>query len=82
MDARCTALEPSGAYLESMHCINNVFETLENENELFSIFDSSQAPFYEADTQKHGIFQDDFVHYTREANEWVAEQIFSAYQSK
>ena len=67
-------VDPSGEQTRSMHFINSVFEELEKENDNISIFDASKAPMYD-DSRCNGIFELDAVHYTPEANLWVAKEI-------
>lgn len=77
---RCLDLDPSGASLENMHYINQVFEELEAENENISIFDVRKCPHYIPNERGNGVFIEDVVHYTPETNLWVAEEIFKNYR--
>ncbi len=76
---RAMDLDPSGRWLESMHCIDSVFRRLAAENENISIFDVRNAPYYEPDTPENGIFLSDAVHFTPEMNRWVAQTVLEQY---
>ncbi len=78
---RAMNMDLSGEYLKSMDCINQVFEDLAKAEQNISIFDARNAPFYVSDTKEHGIFMEDLVHYTPEANWWVANCILDHYKS-
>ena len=79
---RMTEMDPSGAALCHMHKINGVFERLSAHYEGASIFDAATIPWYVPDVRTNGIFIDDAVHYTPEANRYVAEKILKEYASK
>ncbi len=76
---RCLDLDPTGTSLESMQYINSVFEDMEREYENMKIFDVRRAPFYVPGVRGNGIFIKDVVHYTPEANAWVASEILRNY---
>ena len=65
-----------GLSLISMGYINNVFRVLAEEYENIEIFDSAKIPGYTLVTENRGIFVEDNVHFTADANKWVAKQIF------
>ena len=68
-------IDNSGEKCKSMHFINSVFNELENENKNVSVFDCSNAPFYNPTLKNKGLFIEDMVHYTPQTNIWVASQI-------
>ncbi len=76
---RANLLDPTGQYLKNMHCINEVFHTLERERDNISIFDARRAPQFLPDAYGNGLFIEDAVHFTPAVNAWVAEQILDAY---
>ncbi len=69
---------PNGVALERTHYINGVFDALTVCNEHVSVFDPSTYPVYGADALHSGIFLEDDVHFTRDANEWIAAQIMES----
>jgi hypothetical protein len=73
-------LKPSGEWLESMNCVNQVFGELCDENKNMTIFDVKKAPQFIPNVRGNGIFLEDVIHYTPETNIWVAEQILSNYK--
>lgn len=77
---RCMDLDPSGETLEKMEYINKIFRELSGENENISLFDARKIPWFDSDVRGNGIFKEDMVHYTPEANKWVAEEIFNEYK--
>ncbi len=76
---RANLLDPTGRYLENMHCINDVFHTLQKEFGNVGIFDARRAPQFLPDVYGNGLFIKDVVHFTPEVNAWVAEEILGAY---
>lgn len=78
---RALDLDPSGAQLESMYCIDRIFQELEYEHQNIRIFDVRNAPHYTPHTRQYGIFLDDVVHYTPETNQWVSKKIMESYQN-
>lgn len=78
-EERANDLDPSGAYLDSLHYINAVFEALEAENKNISIFDVRNAPNYNIGIRGNGLFIEDVVHFTPETNLWVAKCILEDY---
>ena len=80
--ARMDHFDPTGRSLENMYYINQVFEELTREYPNLSLFDVRTAPFYDPSTKENGIFKEDFVHYTPQANRWVAQCILEKYLEK
>lgn len=76
---RANLLDPTGQYLKNMHCINDVFHTLQAEFGNVSIFDARRAPQFLPDVYGNGLFIKDAVHFTAEVNTWVAEEILNTY---
>ncbi len=76
----CMDLDPSGETLEKMEYINKIFSELSEENENISLFDARKIPWFDSDVRGNGIFKEDMVHYTPEANQWVAEEFFNKYK--
>lgn len=66
----------------SMDYINIVFRELSEEYGNISLSDIRKSPFYHPLEKGYGLFQDDFVHYTKDVNEWVAEEIVKTYKAK
>ena len=79
---RCLDLDPSGRSLESMHCINRVFEQLCAENAQMTLFDPRTAPYFISDVRGNGIFEADVVHFTEEMNRWTAAEILREYKTR
>lgn len=73
--ARMDALDPTGAFRDNMHYVNQVFREMEKEYPNISVFNVEKIPYYNPDIPTQGLFLDDFVHYTAEANQWVATHI-------
>lgn len=68
-------MDPTGKYLENMHYINHVFDTLKQKYENISIFDPCSAPQFVPNVRGNGLFIDDAIHFTPEVNMWVADCI-------
>lgn len=68
-------------YLQNGHYINDVFDLLQKRYGNVSVFDPRCAPQYDPDAQGDGLFLEDGVHFTPQANRWVANCILEAYQS-
>lgn len=71
-EKRAMEIDPSGCWLERMNYINSVFSELMAENENISLFDVRDAPF-------DRIFLENDLHFTPEANRWVAKIILDGY---
>lgn len=65
--------------LSNLHFINGVFDELAQEYPNVSVFDVRQAPQYIPDVPGLGLFKSDFVHFTQDVNQWVAEDILRQY---
>ena len=78
------ALHPDKESIGCMHknAINELFNKLASENENIETFDIRKCPLCDANAPRDGIYMDDLVHYTPEANKWVAEQVFKEYKEK
>lgn len=74
--------DASGKCLDSMNYINALFNELSGEMENVSIFDITNAPFYNPNEWDSGIFRWDLIHYSPRANDYVAEQILKSYINK
>ncbi|MBO5287738.1 MAG: hypothetical protein J6B34_06385 [Clostridia bacterium] len=74
--------DETGAKLESMNYINQVFEELSAELDKTTIFDIRSAPFYNPNEWDSGIFRWDLIHYSPKANDYVALEILKDYKSK
>ncbi|MBQ1955277.1 MAG: hypothetical protein II350_06010 [Clostridia bacterium] len=76
-DTRAFDFNPiDGLSIKSMGYINNVFCALAEEFENVEVFDATKIPGYTLATEERGIFLSDKVHFTAEANKWVAEKVF------
>ena len=76
-DTRANDFNPvDGLSLKSMGYINNVFEALAEEFENVEVFDATKIPGFNLTTEDRGIFIEDKVHFTAEANKWVAKTVF------
>ena len=76
-DTRANDFNPvDGLSLVSMGYINNLFYALAEEFENVEVFDSAEIPGYTLATEERGIFIEDKVHFTADANKWVAKTIF------
>lgn len=75
-------MDSSGEQLKKMHIINEVFEAISKERNNVTIFDVTNAPQYIEGVRGNGIFIEDAVHFTREVNEWVAEEILKEYKNR
>ena len=71
--------DPTGGKLERLHYINTVFEKLAQKRENVRIFDARRAPQFVPDVRGNGLFIADNVHFTPEANAFVAEEILNDY---
>ena len=69
--------DPTGGYLKNTEYINNVFDELAEENENIKIFSFSDYPKFCEKQKSYGLFNEDMVHYTAEANLWAAEKILN-----
>lgn len=65
--------------LSNLHFINGVFDKLAEAYPNVSVFDVRQAPQYVPDVPGIGLFKSDFVHFTADVNQWVAEEILRLY---
>ncbi|NLD86745.1 MAG: hypothetical protein GX633_00605 [Clostridiales bacterium] len=74
---RVMELDPTGKSLENMHFINSVFYTLARTHDNINVFDVREYPDYIPFVRCNGLFIEDAVHYTPEANMWVAERILA-----
>ena len=63
------------AGIQSLDYIEQVFESLSQENENISLFDCRNSPYYTATESGNGLFIEDLVHYKPEINWWNAEVI-------
>lgn len=72
-------VDSTGKGLESMHCINRVFDTLKQKRENISVFDASTAPQFIPHIRGNGLFVEDIIHFTAEVNAWIAENILNKY---
>ncbi|MBR4941284.1 MAG: hypothetical protein IKZ19_04730 [Clostridia bacterium] len=76
-DTRALYFSPEdGRCLVSMGYVNNTFEAMAREFENVTVFDATLIPGYTLSVEERGIFLNDMVHFTPEANKWVAKQIF------
>ena len=76
---RAIEFDPSGEALKKMRYINEIFENLVKEREEYEMFDIRKCPMYIPDVRQNGVFIEDAVHYTPEANMWTAEKIMNDY---
>lgn len=72
--------QPTAAAKRNMDYINNVFRQLSEDYGNISLLDTRSSPFYNPLARGSGLFQDDCMHYTKEVNEWVAEQVIETYK--
>ena len=79
---RMADMDPTGEDLCRMHKINGVFERLAEHYEGVTIFDPTTVPQYVPDVRGNGIFIEDAVHYTPEANRYIAEKILQDHTNK
>lgn len=79
---RMFVLDPTGIYYERMLKINEVFENLIAKYKNFKFFNMEESPLYVPTIRRNGVFIDDAVHFTPEANKWVAEKIINNYSEK
>jgi len=68
-------LEPTGNVQKSMDYVNTVFQRLSREYNNVNIFDTRSYPLYNCEVKGYGLFKEDLTHYTREVNEWLANNI-------
>lgn len=80
--ARMDHFDPTGGCRENMYYVNRVFQELTCQYPNISLFDVTNAPFYDPTTKENGIFLEDYVHYTPQTNEWVAQCILADYLKK
>ncbi len=73
--------DPTGAHLNNMNYINQVFDELALEQELTTTFEPTKCPFYDQYAWDKNIFRWDLIHYTGEMNTWVAKEIFNGYKN-
>ena len=71
-EKRVMEIDPSGNWMKNMSYINSVFEELTEENENISLFDVRNSSL-------DGIFLENDLHFTPEANCWVAKTILDRY---
>jgi len=79
---RAKDLDPKGDFLNNLHYVNKVFNSLASEHKNICIFDVSKAPYYKSNIRTNGIYIEDAVHYTPEINKWVANEILKNYCNK
>ncbi len=79
---QCARLDPTGEYSKNLQYINEVFSSLSDENENITVFDVTKTPYFVPDIEGNGIFKGDLVHFTRQVNEWVADEIICQYVSE
>ena len=75
------SMDPTGQFLDNMHYINDVFNLLEEKYDNITVFDMSNFPQYIPNVPGNGLFMKDLIHYTKEVNSWVAEEILNKYAS-
>ena len=75
MKDRTFDLDPSGEKYLKMGLINAAFEKLCEIYPNASMFDIRKSPLYLPDVKGNGLFIKDMVHYTPEANLYVAQKI-------
>jgi hypothetical protein len=76
---RMNDVDPSGARLLRLGCINAVFDRLQQAYANVSVFDVREAPQYIPDVRGNGLFIGDVVHFTPQVNAYVAERILKQY---
>lgn len=76
---RSLDFDPSGEGLKKLRYINEIFEKLVEENKEYEMFDVRECPLYIPNVRGNGVFIEDVVHYTPEANMWVAQKIMDDY---
>lgn len=76
-DTRAFDFNPvDGLSIKSMGYINNVFCDLSERLENTEVFDGTRIPGFTLSSEDRGIFVEDKVHFTAEANKWVAKTVF------
>lgn len=73
------ALDETGVKLQIMADINEMFDDFTRKYEKISTFDVRTFPGYDPTVPGEGLFMADHVHFTVEANKWVAKEIFDCY---
>ena len=81
-EERCREMNVTGEDVDCMHFINKTFDELAKDNENISVFDVTNAPHYDKNEFRYGIFLPDGGHYTPQTNVWVANTIIDEYCSK
>ena len=68
--------DPTKLRGERMNHINSVFESMVQKYPNMRLFDPRTCPLYSQNKEGKGVFKEDNVHFTKEANESIAEMIF------
>ncbi len=71
-----------GTALSNMHYINGIFEELCRKYGNLSLFDPKTLPQYVPNVRGNGLFIEDMIHYTKEVNRQMAEDILRDYMEK
>lgn len=71
--------DPSGEMYQRMGYINKVFLRLVENYSNITMFDPTNAPQFDPNIYRNGIFLPDAIHFTAEVNHWVAKCIFQKY---
>lgn len=76
---RLKDLDQTGQLRKKISYINSVFEGLQQKYPNISVFDPNTAPQHIRDSCGNGLFIEDGVHYTPQANRWMADCILEAF---
>lgn len=76
---RANDMDPTGAQLEKMGYINNIFSELQGKYKNILVFDPWTAPQFVPGVRGNGLFIEDAVHFTPQVNRWVANCILEKY---
>ena len=74
--------EDGGTRLQSMHYINDTFDTLAKEMTNASVYDVRTCPLYDEYAWDCNIFRWDLIHYQGRVNDYVAGEILKEYKDR
>ena len=74
--------DPTGQFLYRMNYINDLFDKLAEELPAVSVFDTKRCPFYDPEREDLNMLRHDLIHYSGEANDWVASDILREYKER
>ena len=76
---RLQAFDPTGQLRKNIGYINAVFERLQQKYPNISVLDPGEAPQHVLASDGNGLFIEDGIHYSPQANRWLADCVLEAF---